>query len=470
MPDRRMKDKLAARQPIITGMTRFRNPAFAALMARCGYDCVCIDNEHYPFTDEDIINICRAVHATGSSCTVRLPQKRADMIYRALDMGLDGIYMPNVETAEEAELIVSAAKYPPLGKRGCCPITAGSSYGIGMDAISYYEQANRDVSITIMIESKKGHDNIESILEVPGIDVIALGPSDFSGSYGRPGHASDADIKEAMDEVYSKARAAGVVCETTVSFPQDALEGVGRGDICLYCDSDLQMLSKGIKRKCTELEKCSFATLDGMEEKPFVLSLSYPEPAVAEIAVLHGVGLCIIDFLSFPYTDRDLANSINAIHARKGKCMVRMSDAQKDTYRHVLDIGADGILVAEAKSYHDACSAVKMICFSDGLPVFRDKASKPLIALEIGPGFAAEDLASVETMSQVDFLAAFHLQKGAGSFPKNPQKPVLGSDLGGLNAGTMGYLGYDLQLLSDGLENYVASIKAIIKMEKEREI
>ena len=112
------KEKYQKHEPIMTAMMRFSSPALAEIMVRAGAESVCIDNEHYPFTDEEIVNICRVVRGLGAECVMRLGEKSLNAIYRAMDMGLDGVLLPNVETAEEAQMIVDAVKYPPVGRRG----------------------------------------------------------------------------------------------------------------------------------------------------------------------------------------------------------------------------------------------------------------------------------------------------------------------------------------------------------------
>ena len=133
-----VKQKLKERKPLITGAVRLPDPSLAVIIAKAGVDAVLIDNEHFPFTDAAITDICRAVHGEGTCCLIRVGQKNLNYIYRVMDMGVDGVLLPNVETAEEAQLIVDAVKYPPVGQRGCCPITRGADYGVNLNVSEDY--------------------------------------------------------------------------------------------------------------------------------------------------------------------------------------------------------------------------------------------------------------------------------------------------------------------------------------------
>src|SRR5262249_4692291 len=122
-------------------------------------------------------------------------------------LGVDGIIVPQVETAEEAARAVAAAKYPPQGVR-----SAGLSraHGYGMNFSAYIEQANQSVSVLLQIEHFEGVRNIEPILNVSGVDGIIIGPYDLSGSYGKLGQIQDAEVQQAIDTVFSACKKQGI--------------------------------------------------------------------------------------------------------------------------------------------------------------------------------------------------------------------------------------------------------------------
>ena len=361
------KEKIRNRKLLVTAMLRFANPMIAEIMIKCGIDSVCIDNEHYPFTDYDVVNIVRAVHGAGGKCTMRHVPKSHGALYRLMDMGIDGVLLPNVETAEEARMLVSAVKYPPEGSRGCCPITRGADYGVNVDVQEYYKKKNDTVLVELMIESQKGLANLDEIMKVPGIDMIVVGPSDFSGSYGRPGCASDPDIKADIDNALARIKAAGFPIEVMAYDMDFALKKIAEGERVISSRSDLQMITKSfedhiaiLKKGCGTLLK-SGNPIERLRNKELV-SMAYmriAEPAIAEIAVMSGTDFVVIDNEHFAYSDRDIIDMIRAIHCRGGKAIVRIYDKSRAAIGRILDMGADGIIAPQVSTYEEALEVVK---------------------------------------------------------------------------------------------------------------
>jgi 4-hydroxy-2-oxoheptanedioate aldolase len=113
---------------------------------------------------------------------VRVPWNEPGIIGKVLDGGAQGVIAPMVNTREQALALVAAAKYPPAGSRSNGPIRAGLGYPAG----GYQRTANDDVLVIPMIETREALDNLEAILDVPGIDMIYVGPSDLGFSLGLP--------------------------------------------------------------------------------------------------------------------------------------------------------------------------------------------------------------------------------------------------------------------------------------------
>ncbi|MBO4424720.1 MAG: hypothetical protein J5768_04315 [Spirochaetales bacterium] len=366
-----VKQKLKERKPLITSAIRLPNPALATIMAKAGVESILIDNEHFPFTDADITDICRAVHAEGACCMIRVGQKNLNYIYRVMDMGVDGVLLPNVETAEEAQLIVDAVKYPPVGQRGCCPITRGADYGVNLDVREYYQKINDSTIVAMMIESKKGYENLDAIMAVKGIDYLCIGPSDFSGSYGRPGQAAtDPEIKAAMADAYSRMVKAGYSVSGLAYTPEQARKILADGRNVLNIGSDVQMLSKQFAAHLADvnavMDELGIRRTDRpVEEKirskePLAMPyLRIADPACFEIAALSGIELMVIDDEHYPFTDSQIINIIRAVHGCGSKCLVRVHDKSKAFIGRVLDMGADGIVAPQVGSYEEVLSVVK---------------------------------------------------------------------------------------------------------------
>ena len=174
------------------------HPAVAEILALAGFDWIAADCEHTDIAVSDFAALARGMYGRGSVPLVRVRENDTLAIRQMLDMGAQGVIVPLVNTAGEAERAVAAAKYPPQGVRGFC-FSRMNDWGAEFE--SYLQRANSDIAVVVMIESKQGVENIDSILAVEGVDGIFIGPYDISGSYGIPGQTSDPIIQGACTEV-----------------------------------------------------------------------------------------------------------------------------------------------------------------------------------------------------------------------------------------------------------------------------
>jgi 2-keto-3-deoxy-L-rhamnonate aldolase RhmA len=432
-----IKEKIKARRPVVTSMIRLPNPTLAVIMAKAGVESITIDNEHYPFTDEDITDICRAVHGEGVCCMIRVGDKNLNTIYRVMDMGLDGVLLPNVETAEEAQMIVDAVKYPPMGRRGCCPITRGADYGINNPQSEYYANINDTTIVGVMIESKKGYENLDAIMAVKGIDYFAIGPSDFSGSYGRPGQAAtDPEIKAEMTDAYARMVKAGYSVTGLAYTPDAARKVLESGRNLLNIGSDVQMLAKQFSTHVTEVKEIVSSMGIWTSDRPVeermrakepvaMPYLRIADPACFEIAALCGVELMVIDDEHYPFSDKQLINIIRAVHGRNSKCIVRVHDKTKAAIGRILDMGADGIVAPQVKDYEEVLGIVKAakygpvgcrgLCpitagadygFGHTATEYAEEANKrTIVGIMVETKSAVEDIDRILSIPELDYIS-----------------------------------------------------------------
>lgn len=180
-------------------------PAVAEILANAGYDWLGVDCEHSDIDVEGFTALARGMHGRGALPLARVRENDTLAIRQVLDAGAQGIIVPLVNTAEEAKA-VAAAKYPPQGVRGFC-FSRMNNYGTNFD--EYARTANENIAVVVMIESKQAVDNIDSILEVDGVDGVFIGPYDMSGSYGLIGQTSHPVIQEACKKVVMACRKHG---------------------------------------------------------------------------------------------------------------------------------------------------------------------------------------------------------------------------------------------------------------------
>lgn len=174
-------------------------PLLVEMLGYAGYDFVILDLEHVNTNPETLENMIRAAECAGLTALVRVPGVDAATILRALDSGAQGIVVAHLQSRAEAEAAVHASRYHPLGQRG---ISGGRTTGFGrLDLPSYFEQANAELLVGVMIEDRLGVENIDEIVTVPGIDLVLEGAIDLSQSYGVPGQAQHPDVQAAIQTI-----------------------------------------------------------------------------------------------------------------------------------------------------------------------------------------------------------------------------------------------------------------------------
>jgi len=251
----KLKKKMQHKKPILRSFLRFPDPSVAEIMALAGVEMITIDQEHYPFDDEEIEKVVRAAQCFGSEVLVRVPCIDTEHIGSILESGCTGIVVPHVETYEEALEVVRAVKYSPIGNRGFCPITRAAFYGMRMSPAEYAAYANTQTIIILMTETKKGLENLDRILTIPEVDGIAIGPSDVSASYGYPGHPENPVVKAAIEKAQSQIATSGKCLCAQAYTIEMAQKVLAKGATVLNVGSDVQLLDSSFTNLIDSITK-----------------------------------------------------------------------------------------------------------------------------------------------------------------------------------------------------------------------
>jgi len=193
--------RLRQRERLVGTMLTIPAPAIAEMCADAGFDWLFVDMEHGALDLHDVERIAQAV-GERCACVVRAPSNDRVWIGKILDLGVAGIIVPQVNSAEEAARAVRAAKYPPQGTRG---VGIGRAARYGAQLHEYLARANDETAVIVQIEHVDAVRNVESIAQVQGVDAFMIGPFDLSGSFGKPGHIGDADVQTAIAETRETA-------------------------------------------------------------------------------------------------------------------------------------------------------------------------------------------------------------------------------------------------------------------------
>jgi len=169
------------------------------MMGIVGYDCVWIEMEHSDFTLEQVSQMILAARATGMEALVRVPRGGYNDVIRPLEAGATGVLMPHCTGGEDAREFVRMARFAPMGWRGI-----GGSVDIAYGAFSseeYYDWANREILLGVMIERREAIEDIDAIASTEGLDLLLVGPADLSQSLGVRGDFTHPLLREAVERV-----------------------------------------------------------------------------------------------------------------------------------------------------------------------------------------------------------------------------------------------------------------------------
>jgi 4-hydroxy-2-oxoheptanedioate aldolase len=207
--------RLRSRQPVVGYWISSDNPPVTERIAAAGYDYLCLDGQHGLIEGQGMLNGLMAIDAgsaLGGGVTVGLARVTVNdpaLIGRALDAGAHGVFVPLVNTAEEAAAAVTACRYPPEGVRSFGPVRSNLRIGPAP------AEANDAVVCIVMIETAIGLDNVEKIAAVPGLDALYIGPSDLGLALGGATPAEGGALPEfpvALARIRAAAEAAGIAC------------------------------------------------------------------------------------------------------------------------------------------------------------------------------------------------------------------------------------------------------------------
>ncbi len=171
------------------------HPAIAEIMADAGFNWLCIDMEHSVIDYFEAQQLIIAIQSKGIKAFVRVGENNTRIIKRILDAGADGIIVPSVNSAEEAQKAVDAVKYPPYGKRG---VGLARAQGYGFDFENYRDVKAKEVKLVVQIEHINAINELDAILQTNGVDGTFIGPYDLSGSIGKPGQWDEPEIVNAL--------------------------------------------------------------------------------------------------------------------------------------------------------------------------------------------------------------------------------------------------------------------------------
>jgi len=247
-----LKEALIKGEKTFGPFLKLIDPAVVEIMGFAGFDFVIIDQEHGPISVETAQNMIRATESVNITPIIRVAKNDESLILRALDIGAQGIEIPQINCKDDALQAVNSVKYFPQGMRGMCRFVRAANYS-SLDKFKHFESSNKETMVIIHIEGVEGIDNLDEILTVSGIDVIFIGPYDLSQSLGIPGQVESPLVEEKMKKVVLKCSTQKIAVGTFADDIQTAKKWVSLGVQYMSFSVDVGILYEASKSILNQL-------------------------------------------------------------------------------------------------------------------------------------------------------------------------------------------------------------------------
>ena len=243
-----LKEKLAqGKQPLGT-FVGTASPAVVECLGCAGLDFVILDNEHSPVEAETTAAMVRAAELRNVTPLARVREISRPAILKLLDVGVQGLIVPDVRSAEDVRRVVDYAKYAPVGRRGFCPSRKdgwGTDPQCGvLDTMAHF---NQETLVIPQCETAEALSDIETIAAMDGVDGIFIGPFDLSISMGMPGDFENPQFRAALARILSACRAAGKPCLIFAGDGAGAAVRFAQGYDAVAMGLDATLLITGVK-------------------------------------------------------------------------------------------------------------------------------------------------------------------------------------------------------------------------------
>jgi 4-hydroxy-2-oxoheptanedioate aldolase len=211
------------------------------VLAGSGFDFLLLDTEHSPNELPMVHNQLQAMVGGTAEPVVRPAWNDAVLFKRLLDLGVQNLLVPFVQTADEARRAVAATRYPPEGIRGVSVAMRANRFGRVKD---YAKRAHEEMCVLVQLETRTALENLESIAAVDGLDGLFIGPSDLAADFGHLGNSGHPTVRAAIDDAVARIRKAGKVAGILALVEADARHWLELGCLFVAVGSDLGLLAR----------------------------------------------------------------------------------------------------------------------------------------------------------------------------------------------------------------------------------
>ncbi|MEX6633776.1 HpcH/HpaI aldolase family protein [Hyphococcus lacteus] len=249
-----LRHKIEAGDPVIGTFVKTPSPHIIEILGGTGLDFIVLDAEHAPFDVSSLDQCILAARSVNLPALVRIPNKTPDSILRVLDLGASGIIVPHIQSADDANNIVSASRYDGAG-RGFSASQRAAGYGT-QNAWSYTARSDESTIIIGQIEDTKGVENAASIAASDGLSGILIGPADLANSLNEKQFGGP-KVTKAIDQICDSFRDSKTALGIFVSDPENIADQLNKGISFFTVSTDQALLRKAVTETSATFRKIS---------------------------------------------------------------------------------------------------------------------------------------------------------------------------------------------------------------------
>ncbi len=241
-PVNKFKQRLLAGEQQVGLWSSLSSLAATEILSDSGFDWILIDTEHAPNETPMVADQLRAASLGVAAPVVRPAWNDIVILKRLLDVGVQTLLVPFVQSAAEAARAVAATRYPPRGVRGVASVHRANRYG---RVPGYFDRADDEMCVLVQLETRAAVEALEEIAAVDGVDGIFIGPSDLAASLGYLGNNAHPEVRNAIDGACRRAQAIGKPIGILAPVESDARAYLDMGFAFVAVGSDIVALRKG---------------------------------------------------------------------------------------------------------------------------------------------------------------------------------------------------------------------------------
>ena len=252
MPHNSFKRALREGKPQIGLWVGMVDPSIAELLAGVGFDWLCLDAEHSPNDVRTVLAQLQAIAPYPVQAVVRPVHGASEILKQYLDIGVQTILVPMIETPEQAARVVAATRYPTRGHRGVASATTRASRWGRIER--YFQRADEETCVVVQVESVKGLANLAEIAAVEGVDGVFFGPADLAASMGYLGNPMEPQVQRSILEGIATVRQAGKAAGSLTADRRLARQYLSLGASFVAVGIDMTVLSQAAAELAAEFK------------------------------------------------------------------------------------------------------------------------------------------------------------------------------------------------------------------------